>query len=102
MDELIKKLRANSIIVLVLGILSFTWIFLDYLALKEIQASVVVDNNFEWVIVAISVIPFFLLHLFVFVQLFYIFRLKGKFKSFQKKLAQETNLIPEDKEENIE
>jgi len=101
MDDLIKKLRTNSIIVLVLAILSFTWIFLDYLALKEIRAQTVVDNNFEWIIVMISAVPFFLLILFTFIQIFYIFRLKGKFKTFQKKLAQDTNLTPESKEDNI-
>ncbi len=87
MDELIKKLRTNSVILLVLGILSFTWLFLDYLALKEIRVESLGDKNFEWIIVLISAIPFFLFHLFVFITIFYIFRLKGKFRSFQKKIV---------------
>ncbi len=84
MEKILQKIKNLSLITLVIAILSLTWLFLDYLALRKIWVQSPTGFNFEWLMVSISAIPFLLLDLLIFIILFYLFRLNRKFK-FEKK-----------------
>jgi predicted membrane protein len=100
MEKFEQKLKTSSVITLILGILSATWLFLDYLALKEIWLDKTASHNFEWIIVMASAIPFVAFHISAFFTIFYSFRFRGKYRS-EKRKQQKNQLTEEEKSEDI-
>lgn len=104
MEKLIHKLKNTGLITFIIGILSLTWLFLDYLALKDVWVETGSEFSYRWIMIIVSGIILILFHLFVFLTLYYIFRLKIKYKSEQKALkkakAEDQNSItqPNEKE----
>ncbi len=95
MESLIKKTKSLSIITLIFAVLSLTWLFLDYLALRKIWEQNPDAFQFEWLMVLVSAAPFVILILLVFALIFYIFRINMRYKSEKKReqklIAQQEN-----------
>lgn len=102
MEKLIQKLKTSSVITLILGILSATWIFLDYLALKEIWLDGNASHNFEWIIVMASAVPFVAFHISAFFTIFYSFRFRAKYRAEKKQQQKMQSYKPENNEEKTE
>jgi len=102
MEKLIHKLKNTGLITFIIGILSLTWLFLDYLALKDVWVETGAEFSYRWIMIIVSGIILILFHLFVFLTLYYIFRLKIKYKSEQKALqkakAKENNSVIQSQE----
>jgi len=91
MEKLFNKIRNFSILISILAILSLTWFFIDYMALKKIWLSSNVNFSFEWLMVILSAIPFGLLIIAIFIFLFIVFRTVRKIKlEFKKRAEKET------------
>jgi uncharacterized BrkB/YihY/UPF0761 family membrane protein len=90
MEKLIRKIKNLGIFLFVVNILSLTWFFIDYLALKKIWAETNQSHDFEWLMVILSSIPFALLIIIAFIFLFYVLRLNMKYKSEKKKENEKT------------
>ncbi|GEM_PF-1283994 len=86
MEKLIQKLKNTGTILFVLSLLSVTWLFLDYMALKDIWAETGAQYSYRWLMIIISGAILILLHIWIFATVYYIFRVKMKFKQEQKAL----------------
>jgi NADH:ubiquinone oxidoreductase subunit 5 (subunit L)/multisubunit Na+/H+ antiporter MnhA subunit len=100
MEKLINKLKNNSVISLIVGILALTWIILDYFAVKDIVAEYQIKFGLDLMLLWISGAALLLFIIFVFITLYYSFRVIMKYKSEQKKKFPTTS-EPEAKEKNI-
>ena len=98
MEKLSRKLKQSSIITLILGILSLTWLVLDYLALKEIWLKKAEAHNFEWIIVGTSALPLAAFYISVFFTLYLTFRFRMKYNSEKKR--EEKKTLKEDETDN--
>ena len=85
MEKLIQKLRTNLLITFILGLLSVTWIIIDYFVLDTIINEGLSKFSLEWILVIISGIAFIAFHISVFVTIYYSLRLLRKIKSENKK-----------------
>ena len=87
MENLISKLKGNAIISLILGLLSLTWIVLDYFIITDLINQYDVTLSIYILLLALSGIAFTLFIFFVFATVYNIFRTSMKYKSEQKKSA---------------
>jgi uncharacterized membrane protein len=92
MIKQIKKLKAKSILTIILALLAITWQFLNYLTIKDFLSLYNVSS--------INVIIIYSSYFFVAILFFSIlslvftaFRVSIKFNSDQKKLAKEKNQV---------
>ncbi len=85
MEKLVKKIKNISLTLFILNILSLTWLFIDYLALKKIWLQTNQQFGFEWLMVILSAIPIALMIITIFYLFFHALRLNIKFKSERKK-----------------
>ena len=85
-EKLISKLKANAVISLILGLLSLTWIILDYFIISDLIAQYEISLSINIMLLALSGIAFLVFILVVFVTIYYIFRTSMKYNSEQKKL----------------
>lgn len=85
LENLISKLKTNAVISLILGLLSLTWIVLDYFIIKDLILQNEIKLNIYILLLALSAIAFFLFIMAVFVTIYYIFRTSMKYKSENKK-----------------
>ncbi len=97
-ERLTKKVRTTGTILLILTILSLTWFFIDYLALKKIWLTANSGDGFEWLMVILSAVPFGLMIIFSFAFVFFVFRLSRKIKAETNKLEKETGEESKDKD----
>ncbi len=97
MEKLVKKIKNISLTLFILNLLSLTWLFIDYLALKKIWVSTNAQFNFEWLMVILSAIPLALTVITIFYLFYYSLRLSHRFKADKKKeekaLAEESKQI---------
>jgi hypothetical protein len=92
MEKLVNQLKTNSYIIIVLAILSLTWLLIDYFLLKGILTDNNIALNYNWILITISIIVVVLFHLWVFILVFYSLRVVIKYKSELKKAkAEEIN-----------
>lgn len=75
------NLKVFVVLSAILGVISFLWLLLDYLALTDIWQGGESNLDHEWVVVAISFVPIIFFHLCVFLTLILVF------KSIKKKEA---------------
>ena len=80
MEKIIKKLKTSATTTLILGLLSISWIAIDYLALKSIWQNEKVNLSFEWIIVLVSAVPIIIFHFSFFITLYYLFRFIRKYR----------------------
>lgn len=90
MDRIVEKLKTNALITFILGLLSSTWIVIDYFVLDTIINEGLSKFSLEWILVIISGLAFIAFHFSAFVTIYYAFRLIRKIKSEQKKNAKES------------
>lgn len=95
MEKILAKLKTNSVITLILGILSLTWLFVDYFVFETIVREGLTEFSLEWILLIISGIVFLFFIVAVFINLFYIFRLTMKHNSELKKKEQESQSLAE-------
>jgi hypothetical protein len=92
MDELIKKLKSKSIVLLILSLLALTWQFLNYLTLKNFIGFYELKNS-EIIIIYSGYFFFLVLFIAIISIVFTIFRVSMKYKSEKKKLEKEKSAI---------
>ncbi|MBL1214198.1 MAG: hypothetical protein HND52_12635 [Ignavibacteriae bacterium] len=85
MEKLVNQLKTNSYIIIVLAILSLTWLLIDYFLLKGILADNNIALNYNWILITISIVVVVLFHLWVFILVFYSLRVVIRFKSELRK-----------------
>ena len=85
-EKLIKKLKANAIISLILGLLALTWVILDYFIIIDLIAEYNIKLSIYILLLALSGIAFIFFILFVFTTIYNIFRTSYKYHSEKKKL----------------
>ncbi|OGU56248.1 MAG: hypothetical protein A2V66_02925 [Ignavibacteria bacterium RBG_13_36_8] len=100
MEKLINKLKTNSLISLIFGILSLTWVILDYFVIKDFVTEYKIKFGLDLLLLGVSAVAFLLFIIFVFIALYYSFRVVLRYKSEQKKKPSSTSET-EAKENNI-
>lgn len=89
MEKLLQKLKNTGLILFVLSLLSLTWLFLDYMALKDIWVETGAEYSYRWMMIIISGGILILVHIWIFATVYYIFRIKMKFKQEQKAIKKQ-------------
>lgn len=90
METLVQKLKTNSIITLILGLLSLTWIVIDYFVLDSVAVKGLSKYSLEWILLIFSGAVLAVFHISVFVTLYYAFRVIRKAKKGIKLGTKET------------
>lgn len=85
MEKLIRKLKSSANSTLILGLLSITWLIIDYFVIETILVENLEKFSLEWILLVASAIAFAAFHISVFVTIFYAYRVYMKFKSESKK-----------------
>ena len=85
LENLISKLKTNAVISLILGLLSLTWIVLDFFIIKDLIQQNEIKLNIYILLLAFSAIAFVIFIIAVFITIYYIFRASMKYKSENKK-----------------
>ncbi|MDZ7766964.1 MAG: hypothetical protein U5K00_21535 [Melioribacteraceae bacterium] len=90
MEKLKGKLKSSSIITLVLGIISLTWIIIDYFVIQTIlEDGKLAKFSLEWILLLTSGLALIAFHFSVFITLFYVFRIIFKIKPGEDKLEKD-------------
>lgn len=97
MLEQLKKLKAKSVITIILALLAITWQFLSYITIKDF---VPMDNftSIEVIIIYSSYIFLAILFLSILSLAFTSFRVSLKYNSEKKKLEKEKDLKTDQKQ----
>lgn len=85
MEKLIDKLRAQSIIVTILFVISATWIIIDYFIMKDIKVKFELDFGLNWMLLIISGVAVLAFHVAVAFLLFLNMRIVMRNRSLIKK-----------------
>ncbi len=89
MEKLLQKLKNAGLILFVLSLLSLTWLFLDYMALKDIWVETGSEYSYRWMMIIVSGVILVLVHIWIFATVYYIFRIKMKYKQEQKTIKKQ-------------
>ncbi len=93
MEKLLNKLKNTGIILFVLSLLSLTWLFLDYMILKDIVKNTGAEYySYPWIMIIISGVILVFVHIWIFATVYYIFRVKIKYKKEQKAQKKQAEL----------
>lgn len=84
MEKILSRLKTNSWVSLILGVLSLTWVVIDYFVIKEILRQYQIVLSFETILLIISAIAAVIFHISVFITLYYVMRFVLKYKSALK------------------
>lgn len=95
MEKLARKLKSSANLTLILGLLSITWLIIDYFVVETILVEGLTKFSLEWILLIASAIAFAAFHISAFVTIFYSYRVVMKTKSKKKKEAKEIVLEPE-------
>lgn len=93
MEGLSQKLKNSANLTLILGLLSITWLIIDYFVIGTILKEGLTKFSLEWILLVASAIAFAAFHVSVFITIFYAYRLFMKVKSESKKKSE--NKMPE-------
>jgi NADH:ubiquinone oxidoreductase subunit 5 (subunit L)/multisubunit Na+/H+ antiporter MnhA subunit len=100
MERLSQKLKSSANLTLILGLLSITWLIIDYFVIETILKEGLTKFSLEWILLVASAVAFAAFHISVFITIFYAYRLFIKLRSESKKKNEEKK--PELKSENNE
>jgi len=100
MERLSQKLKSSANLTLILGLLSITWLIIDYFVIETILKEGLTKFSLEWILLVASAVAFAAFHISVFITIFYAYRVFIKLKSESKKKNEEKK--PELKSENNE
>jgi hypothetical protein len=89
MINLINKLKQHSIILIILAILSLTWLVILYFLTTDIFSKNEISLTYEWLLFYIGIVAILLFHIWVFVLIYFSFRIVFKFKYEEKKELKE-------------
>jgi uncharacterized paraquat-inducible protein A len=85
-EKLKQKLKSSALISLVLGIISITWIIIDYFVIQTIiESGELTKFSLEWILLLTSGLAFVAFHISVFLTLFYVFRILLRIKPDEAK-----------------
>lgn len=89
MEKLIQKVRSLTLTLIILSVLSLTWLAVDYFVLRDIyeQNNYTLDVN--WILLIISAVPVLLMIIISFFLALFVWRLRSKYRSTLKKLEKE-------------
>ncbi len=85
MENLIRKLKISSVVTLILGLLSLSWLILDYFLIKDYLNDQRFQLGWEWGIIIVSAVAVLSFHLAAFITIYYSTRLIIKYRSEEKK-----------------
>lgn len=85
MEEQLKKLKARSVITLILSLLALTWQFLNYITVKDLIPSDILGGEFSILMVYLSYIFFIFFLIAAFFLIFTAYRVNMKYNSLKKK-----------------
>jgi membrane protein implicated in regulation of membrane protease activity len=100
MERLSQKLKSSANLTLILGLLSITWLIIDYFVIETILKEGLTKFSLEWILLVASAVAFAAFHISVFITIFYAYRVFIKLRSESKKKNEEKK--PELKSENNE
>jgi low affinity Fe/Cu permease len=100
MERLSQKLKSSANLTLILGLLSITWLIIDYFVIETILKEGLTKFSLEWILLVASAVAFAAFHISVFITIFYAYREFIKLRSESKKKNEEKK--PELKSENNE
>lgn len=90
MEKILSRLKTNSIITLLLGILSLTWIIIDYFVIDTIVSDGLTKYSPEWILLQFSGAIVLCFVISTFITLYYSARAVMKFKKEKKNASQLT------------
>ncbi len=101
MEKILARLKTNSIITLMLGILSLTWVVIDYFVIETIVEEGLAKFGLEWMLLQFSGVAVICFAVSTFITLYYSTRAVVKFKKAaktEKRKADEDEeiILPED------
>lgn len=88
MESLIQKLKNSATLTLILGILSLTWLVIDYFVLGTLTTKVLGKFELEWILLIFSAAAIIVFHISVFITIYYSYRVVRKIR---KELKTKTN-----------
>ncbi|MBZ0179260.1 MAG: hypothetical protein K8F36_08210 [Melioribacteraceae bacterium] len=84
MEKILARLKTNSIITLMLGILSLTWVVIDYFVIETIVKEGLTKFSLEWMLLQFSGVAVICFAVSTFITLYYSTRVVMKFKKSAK------------------
>jgi hypothetical protein len=101
MEKLVNQLKTNSYIIIVLAILSLTWLLIDYFLLKGVLSDNTIELGYSWILIVISIVVVAIFHIWVFILIYYCLRVVIKFNS-EKKNSEVTEINKSTENKNTE
>jgi TRAP-type C4-dicarboxylate transport system permease small subunit len=89
LEKLIQKVRSLTLTLMILAILSLTWLAVDYFVLREIFETNGFTLDVNWILILISAVPILLMIIVVFFLAPFVWRLRSKYRSVMKKFEKE-------------
>ncbi len=89
MEKLIQKVRSLTLMLVILAVLSLTWLAVDYFVLREMFEQNATELNVNWILLIISAVPVLLMIIVSFFLALFVWRLRSKYRSTLKKMEKE-------------
>lgn len=93
MERMVQKLKSSTNLTLILGLLSITWLIIDYFVIQTILKEGLEKYSLEWILLVASVVAFAAFHISTFITIFYSYRVYMKVKKEAK--VKGGNQVPE-------
>ena len=74
MEKLAGKLKSSANLTLILGLLSITWLIIDYFVVDTILVEGLTKFSLEWILLIASSIAFAAFHISAFITIFFAYR----------------------------
>jgi len=101
MDKIIRKLKSSTNLTLILGLLSITWLIIDYFVVETVLVEGLTKYSLEWILLIASAIAIAAFHISTFITIYYSYRVYMRVKKDGKTKTDDTiteELIPTDEE----
>ena len=90
LEKLLGKLKSSANFTLILGLLSITWLIIDYFVIETILVENLEKFSLEWILIIASALAFISFHTSAFITIYYSYRVVMKFRSVKKKVSKES------------
>ncbi len=89
MEKLIQKVRSLTLTLVILAILSLTWVIIDFFVLRNFYTISGSNLDANWIFLILSGVPILLMIAVSFILALFVWRLRSKYHSTLKKIEKE-------------
>lgn len=94
MEKILEKLKKSRVSTIIIGIVSFTWIIVDYFVIMKLYNNNSIDFGIDIFLLGISAISIISFHIMVVIFLYNTYRLTHKLKQSEKQSAAKDEASP--------